>query len=139
MFSFQTIDSASRDGTLIRFWCRSETAPIVGYWSRTFIGWVVYQEPIPLIRHDVTGWEPIADQTAARAAPLEKVRRPDGATTVVVGTVKARVRGRQQPAGPADPAGRTDHLAMGRTDEDRRRLKGSGPDERLSTKICLII
>jgi hypothetical protein len=72
------------------FWCRSETAPIVGYWSRTFIGWVAYQEPIPLIRHDVTGWEPIADQTAARAAPLERVRRA-GATTVVVGTVNARV------------------------------------------------
>jgi hypothetical protein len=50
------------------FWCRSETAPIVGYWSRTFIGWVAYREDIPLIRHDVTGWEPIADQAAARAA-----------------------------------------------------------------------
>ena len=42
-----------------------------------------------LIRHDVTGWEPIADQAAARAVPLEKVRRA-GATTVVLGTVKTR-------------------------------------------------
>jgi hypothetical protein len=57
---------------------------VTGYWSRTFIGWVAYHEPIPLIRHDVTGWEPIADQAAARAMPLEKVRQT-GATTVVLG------------------------------------------------------
>ena len=25
---------------------------------------------MPLIRHDVTGWEPIADQSAAKAVPL---------------------------------------------------------------------
>jgi hypothetical protein len=30
------IDAAPRDGTLIRFWCRSEAAPIVDYWSRAF-------------------------------------------------------------------------------------------------------
>jgi hypothetical protein len=70
-----SIDSAPRDGTLIRFWCRSEAGPIVGYWSRTFIGWVAYHEPIPLIRHDVTGWEPIAAQAAARAIRLVKVVR----------------------------------------------------------------
>jgi hypothetical protein len=94
-----SISTAPRDGTLIRFWCRSEAEPIVGDWSRTFIGWVVaYHEDIPLIRHDVTGWEPIADQAAARAVPLEKVRRA-GATTVVLGTVKAARR-------PAAPIGR---------------------------------
>jgi hypothetical protein len=85
------IATAPRDGTLIRFWCRSEAEPVTGYWSRTFIGWVAYHEPIPLIRHDVTGWEPIADQAAARAMPLEKVRQT-GATTVVLGTVKAARR-----------------------------------------------
>ena len=57
----------------------------------TFIGWVAYLEDIPLIRHDVTGWEPIADQAAARAVPLEKIRRA-GATAMVVGTMKAARR-----------------------------------------------
>jgi hypothetical protein len=66
-------NTAPRDGTLIRPHCRAGPAPIVGYWSRTFIGWVAYHEPIPLIRHDVAGWEPIADQAAARAVPLEQV------------------------------------------------------------------
>ena len=80
------IVTVPRDGTLIRFWCRSEAAPIVGYWSKTFIGWVAYHEDIPLIRHDVTGWEPIADQAVARAAPLERVRR-SGVTTVTIGAV----------------------------------------------------
>ena len=53
-----------------------------------FIGWVAYHEDIPLIRHDVTGWEPIVDQAAARAVPLEQVRLA-GPPTMVVGTVKA--------------------------------------------------
>ena len=44
-----------------------------------------------MIRHDVAGWEPIADQAAARAVPLEQVRRA-GATTVVLGTMKAARR-----------------------------------------------
>jgi hypothetical protein len=98
MASRLPISTAPREGTLIRFWCRSEVEPVIGYWSRTFIGWVAYHKPIPLIRHDVTGWEPIADQAAARAVPLEQVRRA-GATTVVVGTVKALRR-------PAAPTGR---------------------------------
>jgi hypothetical protein len=92
------LNIAPRDGTLIRLWCRSQTEPVIGYWSKTFIGWVAYHEPIPLIRHDVTGWEPIADQAAAKAAPLETIRRA-GATTVVLGTVKAARR-------PAAPTGR---------------------------------
>jgi hypothetical protein len=82
------ISTAPHTGTLIRFWCRSEVEPMIGYWSRTFIGCVTYHEDVPLIRHDVTGWEPIADQAAARAIPLEKVRQA-GATTTVLGTVKA--------------------------------------------------
>ena len=88
MSSRLPINTAPRDGTLIRFWCRSEAEPIVGYWSSAFIGWVAYHEAIPLIRHDVAGWEPIADQAAARAVPLEKPGRP-AATTVVVGEAKA--------------------------------------------------
>jgi hypothetical protein len=56
--------------------------------SRAFIGRVSYTEDVPLIRHDLTGWEPIEDQAAARAIPLVKVRRPS-VTTVVVGEVKA--------------------------------------------------
>jgi hypothetical protein len=51
-----------------------EVEAVMGYWSRTFIGWVACHDPIPLIRHDVT-WEPIADQAAARAVPLEQARR----------------------------------------------------------------
>ena len=47
-----------------------------------------YTEDVPLIRHDVTSWEPIADQAAARAVPIEKPRHP-AATTVVVGEAKA--------------------------------------------------
>jgi hypothetical protein len=78
------ISTAPCDGTLIWLHCRSEAEPIIGYWSKTFIGWVAYHEPIPLIRHDVTGWEPIADQAEARAMPLVKVRQA-GATTVVHG------------------------------------------------------
>jgi hypothetical protein len=54
------------------------------YWSRAFIGWCSYTEDVPLICHDVVGWEPIADQAVARALPLEKVRRA-GARAVVVG------------------------------------------------------
>jgi hypothetical protein len=92
------INAAARDGTLIRFWCRSEVEPVTGYWSRRFLGWVAYHEPIPLVRHDVTGWEPIADQAVAKAVPLEKVRQA-GATTVVLGTVKAE-------RSPATPTGR---------------------------------
>ena len=64
------IATAPRDGTLIWLHCRSEPEPVVGYWSKTFTGWVAYHEAIPLIRHDVTGWEPIADQSAAKAVPL---------------------------------------------------------------------
>ena len=97
MASRLPISTAPRDGTLIRFWCRSEVEPIVGYWSRTFIGWVAYHESIPLIRHDLTGWEPIADQSAARAVALVKVRQT-GATTVVIGEAKA-------PRRPAAPTG----------------------------------
>ena len=52
---------------------------------------MAYHEDIPLIRHDVTGWEPIADQAAARAVPLEQVRRA-GAAAMVVGTMKAARR-----------------------------------------------
>jgi hypothetical protein len=36
---------------------------------------VACHEDVPLIRHDVTAWEPIADQAAARAVPLKKVRQ----------------------------------------------------------------
>ena len=51
-----------------------EAAPTVGYWSRTFIGWVAYDETILLIHHGVaTGWEPIADQAAAK--PRHRPRR----------------------------------------------------------------
>jgi hypothetical protein len=59
MASRLPISTAPRDGTLIRFWCRSLA-------------------------------EPIADQAAARAVPLEQVRRAGRPPTVVVGTVKAR-------------------------------------------------
>src|ERR1700722_11305458 len=58
MASRLPISTAPRDGTLMQLWCRSEVVPIVGYWSKTFIGWVAYHEDVPLIRHDVTGWEP---------------------------------------------------------------------------------
>jgi hypothetical protein len=43
-------------------------------WSKTFIGRVAYHEPVSLIRHDITGWEPIADQAAVIATPVAKVR-----------------------------------------------------------------
>jgi hypothetical protein len=88
MSSCFPINTAPRDGTLIRLWCSSEAEPVIGYWSRAFIGWVAYHEAIPLIWHDVAGWEPIVGQAAARAVPLEKPRRP-AATTVVVGEAKA--------------------------------------------------
>jgi hypothetical protein len=65
----RSIETAPRDGVLIWLHCRSEAEPVTGYWSKTFIGWVAYHEAIPLIRHDVTGWAPIEDQVAARAAP----------------------------------------------------------------------
>jgi hypothetical protein len=79
--------------------------PVIGYGSKTFIGWCAYHEPIPLIRHDVTGWEPIADQAAARAVPLEQVRRA-GVTTVVPGTVKAARRPAAPTGYPGAQAGR---------------------------------
>jgi hypothetical protein len=42
---------------------------------------VAYHKSIPLIRHDVMSWEPIADQAAARAVPLVKAaRRPTAPT-----------------------------------------------------------
>jgi hypothetical protein len=55
--------------------------------SRNFIGWWADHE-VPLIRDDATGWEPIEDQAAPRAAPIEKVRQPV-AHAVVVGAAKA--------------------------------------------------
>jgi hypothetical protein len=45
MVSHRPISTAPRD-TLIRFWCRSEVEAVIGYWSRTFIGWVAYHEDI---------------------------------------------------------------------------------------------
>jgi hypothetical protein len=66
---------APHDGTLIRLRYRSEAEPLIGYWSRAFIGWVSYTEGVPLIRHDVTGWESIADQAAVIATPVTKARR----------------------------------------------------------------
>jgi hypothetical protein len=57
MASRLPISTAPYDGTLIRFWSPSEVEPVIGYWLRTFIGWVAYHEDVPLIRHDVTGWE----------------------------------------------------------------------------------
>jgi hypothetical protein len=93
----------------MRLWCRSEVEPVIGYWSRTFIGWVAYHEDIPLIRHDVTGWEPIADQAAARAVPLVKVRQA-GATTVVLGTVQAA----RHPAAPTGRRARKPVVVVGR-------------------------
>jgi hypothetical protein len=66
MSSRLPINTAPRDGTLIRLCCRSEAEPLVGYWSRSFIGWVAYHEAVPLIRHDVTGWEPIEDRPRRR-------------------------------------------------------------------------
>jgi hypothetical protein len=53
----------------------SKAEPQIGYWYRAFIGWVSYTEDVPLIRHDVTGWEPIADHAAVIATPAAKVRR----------------------------------------------------------------
>jgi hypothetical protein len=103
------IETAPRDATLIWLHCRSETEPVTGYWSRAFIGWVAYHEDVPLIRHDVTGWEPIADQAAARAVPFEKLRRP-AATTIVVGQAKAPHR----PAAPVPRRARKPTLVVGR-------------------------
>ena len=34
-----------------------------------------YTEDVPLIRHDVTGWSPIANQAEVIATPAVKVRR----------------------------------------------------------------
>jgi hypothetical protein len=65
----QPISEAPRNGTLIRFWCRSEQEPIVGYWSGQRQGWVSYAETVPLVRHDVLGWEPV-DKVQARALRL---------------------------------------------------------------------
>ena len=64
MVSRLPINTTPPDGTLIGLHCRAEPGPIVGYRSKTFLGWVAYHKAIPLIRHDVTGWEPIADQAA---------------------------------------------------------------------------
>src|SRR3984957_9428724 len=94
-------DTTPRDSTLIRLWCRSEAEPVVGHWLKTFIGWVAYHEDVPLVRHDVTGGEPIADQAAARVVPLKKIR-PAGAT-VVLGIVMAARR----PAAPTGPRSRS--------------------------------
>jgi hypothetical protein len=76
---------------LIRFWCRSEAEPLVGYWGRgrSSVGGVPRGHPAD--PDDVTGWEPIADQAAARAVQLEQVRRA-GATAMLVGTMKAARR-----------------------------------------------
>jgi hypothetical protein len=59
------IETAPCDGTLVRFWCRSAVEPIVGYWSRRFIGWCSYVE--------------------ARAMPLRKVRQRNRKAALVVG------------------------------------------------------
>ena len=56
-----------------------------------FIGWVACHEAIPLIRNDVTDWELIEDRAAARAVPLEWLRRPT-ATVIVVGEAKPPLR-----------------------------------------------
>jgi hypothetical protein len=94
------IATAPRDGTLIRFWCRSKTEPIVGCWSRAFIGWVAYHESIPLIRRDVTEWELIEDQAAARTVPLEQLRRPPATVIIVAKRNRHSVRPCHLAAGP---------------------------------------
>jgi hypothetical protein len=75
MTAISPISTAPHDGTLIRLHCRPEAEPVIRYWSRTFIGWVAYHETIPLIRHDVTGWDPIADQAVAKPRHLAAVTR----------------------------------------------------------------
>ena len=84
MSSVLPISSAPRDGTAFGALQR----PRRSSGSRSFIGWWAYHEPVPLIRHDASGWEPIEDQAAARAEPIEKVRQPV-AHAVVVGAAKA--------------------------------------------------
>jgi hypothetical protein len=42
--------TAPRNGTLIWLHCHSEAEPVIGCWSRAFIGWVSYTEDVPLIR-----------------------------------------------------------------------------------------
>ena len=85
----QPIATAPRDGTLIRIWLRSEAEPLTGYWSRSAQGWCPWREIPPLVRHDVTHWEPVQDQAAARAEPQIRVRRPSR-PIVVVGLPAAR-------------------------------------------------
>jgi hypothetical protein len=116
----RSIDAAPRDGMLIRFWCRSKDDPVIGYWCRAFIGWVSYTEDVPLIRHDVTDWEPIEDQPAARAVPIEKPRRP-GDPAIVMREAKAPLRR----AAPVRHRVRKSTLVVA--------ADGGGPDRRART------
>jgi hypothetical protein len=43
--SLLPINTAPHDGTLIRFWCRSEGEPVIGYWSRSSAGWRTFSAP----------------------------------------------------------------------------------------------
>ncbi len=117
------IATAPRDGTLIRFWSRSEAEPIVGYWSTAFIGWVAYHESIPLIRHDVTECELIEDQAAARTVPLEKLRRPAATVIIVAKRNRHSVRPCHLAAGPASRCSwwAADGGRMDKTRANRRR------------------
>jgi hypothetical protein len=95
----QPIATAPRDGTLIRLWLRSEAEPLTGYWSGSAQGWCPWREIPPLVRHDVTHWEPVQDQAAARAEPQIRVRRPSR-PIVVVGLPAARTAVPQVAAWP---------------------------------------
>jgi hypothetical protein len=86
----QPIATAPRDGKLIRLWLRSETAPLTGYWSRSVQGWCPWREIPPLVLHNLTHWEPVQDQAAARAEPQIRLRRPCR-PIVVVGLPAAQI------------------------------------------------
>jgi len=74
------MQTAPRDGTLVRLWL-SDGTDLIGYYTDRWWGWVDYHDPLPLIRGDsrFLGWEPI-DQVEPL---IRRERRQPGAPVVV--------------------------------------------------------
>ena len=68
------IDTAPRDGTVVRLWVASEPEPVVAHWSRQMAGWLRDDDPQRKVLHNVTGWAPHAGSPAQPAA-IPQARR----------------------------------------------------------------
>ncbi|HJS87487.1 MAG TPA: hypothetical protein VJ779_18695 [Acetobacteraceae bacterium] len=68
----QPIDTAPRDGTVVRLWIATEPTPVIAHWSRQMAGWLRDDDPQRKVLHNIVGWAP---HTGDPAQPATIPRR----------------------------------------------------------------